>query len=121
VGLLGVFVALFPRAWAGLFTDDPAVLAAASLYLQIVAPFYVLFGAGYMFYFASQGAGRMLIPVLAGTARLAIAGFAGWLAIDLLGAGLAGLFTIVAAASVAFGFLCMVAVRARAWGQPRRR
>jgi putative MATE family efflux protein len=120
VGLLGVFVALVPEAWAGIFTDDPAVLATASQYLRIVAPFYVLFGGGYMLYFASQGAGRILVPVLAGTARLAIAGFAGWLAAAAFGIGLGGLFAIVAAASVAFAFICVLAVRGRRWGTARR-
>ena len=119
VGALGLFVAVLPSAWTRLFSGDPAVLATADLYLRIVAPLYVLFGGGYMLYFASQGANRVLVPVLAGTARLAIAGFAAWAAAAWFGVGLAGLFAIVAFASLAFGLLCIQAVRARAWGRAR--
>ena len=50
---------------------DAAVLESGARYLRIVAPFYPLLAAGIALYFASQGAGRVLRPVLAGTARLA--------------------------------------------------
>jgi putative MATE family efflux protein len=69
---IGGTVALFPLAWVGLFSSDGAVLEAGSTYLRIVGPFYSLLAAGIALYFASQGAGQMLRPVLAGTTRLAI-------------------------------------------------
>jgi putative MATE family efflux protein len=89
--LIGGGAALFPLAWMGLFSSDPAVLDAGTRYLRIVAPFYPLLGASIALYFGSQGAGRMLRPVLAGTARLAIVAVGGTFA-----ASLAAIFGIVA-------------------------
>ena len=89
---IGAAAALFPLAWVGLFSADPAVLEAGSRYLRIVAPFYALLGMSIGLYFASQGAGRMFWPVLAGTSRLAVVIVGGALA-----ASLAGIFGFVAA------------------------
>src|SRR5258706_1889840 len=69
---IGATAAIFPQAWVGLFSDDPAVHAAGSLYLRTVGPFFLFLGAGITLYFASQGAGRVLWPMLSRTARLAI-------------------------------------------------
>jgi Na+-driven multidrug efflux pump len=88
---IGATAALFPLAWVGLFSSDAAVLDAGSLYLRIVAPFYPFLAASIALYFASQGAGSMLRPVLAGTARLVIVVIGGALA-----ASLAAIFGIVA-------------------------
>ncbi len=112
---IGVLAALFPNAWLGLFSDDPQVLAVGALYLRSVAPFYGLVGLGMALYFASQGAKRVLIPVLAGTARLLIAAGIGWLAMHQLGAGLSTLFTIVAASSIAFGAVIALTLVLRPW------
>ncbi|MGH7397211.1 MAG: MATE family efflux transporter, partial [Candidatus Rokuibacteriota bacterium] len=84
-GVIGILAALFPQAWLGLFTTDPAVLAAGTRYLTIVGPFYGFFGAGLALYFASQGAGRLLWPLCAGFTRLIVAGAGGWLATRGLG------------------------------------
>jgi MATE family, multidrug efflux pump len=81
--VIGGTVALFPLAWVGLFSSDAAVLEAGTTYLRIVGPFYALLAAGIALYFASQGAGQMLRPVLAGTARLAIVLVGGALAVSL--------------------------------------
>ncbi len=70
--VIGWTFAVFPIGWVGLFSADPAVLDAGTRYLHTVAPFYPLLGINVALYFASQGAGRMLMPVLAGTIRLAI-------------------------------------------------
>jgi putative MATE family efflux protein len=88
---IGGVVAIFPLAWVGLFSSDAAVLEAGSLYLRIVGPFYALLGAGIALYFASQGAGQMLRPVLSGTTRLAIVLIGGALA-----GSLAAIFGVVA-------------------------
>ena len=111
---IGLAVALFPGVWIRIFSDDPAVLAAGSLYLRIVAPFYVLFGAGMALYFASQGAGRMVLPVLAGTARLAFVVAAGALVVTLDGP-LAAVFAVIAGGIALFGALIIAAVRAGRW------
>jgi hypothetical protein len=73
-----------------------------ALYLRIVGPSYGAMGLGLVFYFASQGAGRVLWPVLAGTVRLTIAALFGWLAVAWLGVGEAALFALVAIAAAAF-------------------
>src|SRR5262245_45259900 len=78
LGLIGALVALVPDAWARLFADDPAVLAAARSYLRWAGPAFAFFGVGLCLYFASQGAGRILGPVLAATVRLALVFGVGW-------------------------------------------
>jgi MATE family, multidrug efflux pump len=111
---IGLTVAVFPGAWIRVFSQDPAVLATGSQYLRIVAPFYVLFGAGMALYFASQGAGRMLLPVLAGTARLVVVVGGGALAVTW-GGPLAAVFAVIAAGITLFGALIIAAVRAGRW------
>lgn len=73
--IIGIAAAVFPNAWMGLFSSDPLVMEMGTLYLQTVAPTYGAVGLGLALYFASQGAKRVALPVLAGTVRLAIAGF----------------------------------------------
>ena len=62
-GLLGVCAATVPGLWLDLFTADAEAYAFGARYLVIAAPFYGLFGAGQALYFASQGTGRMVLPV----------------------------------------------------------
>jgi putative MATE family efflux protein len=114
-GAIGILAALFPHAWLGLFTADPAVLAAGTRYLTIVGPFYGFFGAGLALYFASQGAGRLLWPLCAGFTRLVVAGAGGWLAVRGLGGGLPGLYVTMAAALVVLGVMNIAAIHLGAW------
>ena len=109
---IGVFVALFPLAWVGLFSADPAVLDAGGRYLRTVAPFYPLLAAGIALYFASQGAGQVLWPVLAGTARLALVVAGGALV-----ASLQGIFVVIALGMVVFGALTIWFVARAEWRQ----
>ena len=111
---VGGLVAVFPALWIRIFSDDPAVLAAGSTYLHVVAPFYAFFGAGMALYFASQGAGRMVLPVLAGTVRLVVV-VAGGALVVASGWPLAALFAFIAAGIVLFGSLIAAAVRAGRW------
>ena len=112
---IGAFVAVYPGAWIRIFSDDPAVLATGSAYLRVVAPFYALFGAGMALYFASQGAGRMVLPVLAGTARLVVVVAGG--ALVVVGAGpLTAVFAVIAGGIVLFGGLILAAVHYARWG-----
>lgn len=119
--LIGLAAMLFPHAWIGLFSNDPQVLATGTLYLQTVAPAYGAIGLGLALYFASQGAGRVLFPVLAGTVRMIIAAFVGWSAVNWFGAGLSTLFQIVALAAVAYGGLTAAALLGGSWGRPPAR
>jgi len=108
--VIGVVAALFPLGWVGLFSADPAVLDAGSHYLRTVAPFYPLLAAGIALYFASQGAGSVLQPLLSGTARLAIVIVGG-----VAAASLAGIFWTIAAGMAAYGALTMAAVARAKW------
>ncbi len=107
---IGVTVAVFPTAWVGLFSSDAAVLEAGARYLRTVAPFYPLLAAGIALYFASQGAGRVLPPMLAGTARLALVVAGGLAAVSLQ-----ALFTVIAAAMIAYGLLTIWFVASARW------
>jgi len=64
-------------------------------------------------YFASQGAGRLLWPLLANCTRFVVSVGGGWLALQLTGE-LTGVFAALAAALTAFGLMNAVSV-AGAW------
>lgn len=66
--------------------------------LHVVGPSYGFFGLGLALYFASQGAGRLPWPLLAGFLRLTLAALGGWAAVHWLGGGLKALFLVIAAA-----------------------
>jgi putative MATE family efflux protein len=100
---IGLVVALAPSLWLGLFTTSPDVLAVGATYLRVVGPFYGLFGLGLALYFAAQGAGQLLWPLLAGIARLLVAMIGSWLAVTVLDAGLVGVFGAIAISFVVFG------------------
>jgi Na+-driven multidrug efflux pump len=102
-GSVGLLAAAFPDAWLGLFTAEPGVLAVGETYLRIVGPTFGLFGLGLALYFAAQGAGNLLWPLVAGFGRLILAVGGGWLAIHVFGAGLPWLFVAIAIAFLAFG------------------
>ena len=120
-GLLGLFVAIFPGAWLMLFSSNPEVLAAGAIYLRTVAPFYGVAGLGMLLYFAGQGAGRVMWPVLGGTVRLFIAAGIGWAVVANLGGGLRELFVVVAAGSIVSGAIVASALWFRGWGPTAHR
>lgn len=115
IGLaIGLFVSLFPLAWAGLFSTDPAVLEACSQYLQRVAPCFPFLSVGVALYFASQGAGRMAMPLLAGAFRLLIASAGGFAAIRA-GAPVSVVFYLIAIAMFVYGTFTAWAVWRARW------
>lgn len=114
--LLGLLVTVFPHAWLGLFSTNPEVLAAGSIYFRVVAPFYGLTGLGMLLYFAGQGAGRVVWPVLGGAVRLLIAAGLGWIVVAHLGGGLRELFIAVAAGSIVSAVIVASALWLRGWG-----
>ncbi|MDF2366218.1 MATE family efflux transporter [Sneathiella sp.] len=79
IGAIGLIVALFPDLWTGMFTNAYPVMKSAGLYFAWVGPFYGLFGLGLCLYFSSQGAGKVLGPVIAGTIRLVLVALGGWM------------------------------------------
>jgi MATE family, multidrug efflux pump len=114
-GLVGGTAALFPRAWMGLFTTDPAVAGFGGAYLVRVGPAYAFLGLGLALYFAAQGRGRTVQPLLATGTRLLVAGALGALALGRLGWGIDALFALMACGLVSYGMV-MVAVMRRELG-----
>jgi putative MATE family efflux protein len=107
---IGATAAAVPQVWVSLFSDDPDVLASGSLYLRTVGLFYPFLAAGMALYFASQGAGQVVRPVLAGTARLLIV----IVGCALVGS-LQGIFAVIAAGLAAFGALSIWFVKRTRW------
>jgi Na+-driven multidrug efflux pump len=116
---IGGAAALWPLGWAGLFSSEPAVLAAASGYLRWVGPAYGFLGFGMALYFASQGAGRMGWPLVSALARLGIVTVGSWLLVRRLGVGLDGIFLMLAAGLVLMGTMISAAVWAGSWRRGR--
>lgn len=77
LGVIGAVVTLAPNVWARLFSQEEAVLTNARQYLETAGPAFPFFGLGLTLYFASQGAGQVIGPVLAGTVRLVLVAGAG--------------------------------------------
>jgi Na+-driven multidrug efflux pump len=105
LGMVGLIAATMPQLWANIFTDNPGVLASAYSYLGWAGPAYGFFGLGLCLYCASQGAGKVLGPVLAGTVRLLIVAAGGWW---LVSRGIA---------MIVFGLLTAAAVYFVPWGK----
>jgi len=108
--LIGIAVSLFPLAWVSLFSSDPAVLESGGRYLRTVAPFYPFLAAGIALYFASQGAGSVLWPFLAGSVRLVIV-----IAGGVAAASLPATFVVIAAATAVYGALTILFVARTDW------
>jgi len=106
---IGLTAAAFPYAWLSLFGADPAMIEAGTLYLRAVGPMYGFFGVGLVLYFASQGAGRLLWPVMGNLARLLVAAIGGWLAIRW-GGGLTQVVAMQGAALLVYGLLIAAAI-----------
>jgi Na+-driven multidrug efflux pump len=116
VGLLGLVVAVRPGLWVSLFTADPGVTAAATSYFAFAGPAFGFFGLGTCLYFSSQGAAKMVGPVLAGTLRLVLVALGGWWLVSS-GAPAWTLFALVGAAMTAFGLATALSVRLTRWGK----
>ena len=114
-GGVGVMVAIWPSLWAGLFSSDAQVLAAAHGYLRVAGWCYAFLGVGIALYSASQGAGRMWWPVLAGSARFVLAVAGGYLALRYFGGTLAGVFAAIGVAMIAYGAGMIAVVKWGAW------
>lgn len=114
---IGLWAAAYPAAWLSLFNTEPAMIEAGSQYLRIVGPWYGFFGLGLVLYFASQGAGRLLWPVLGNIARLVVVVAGGWLALHG-GYAITGVFAAQAAAMVVYGIANAWAIAGGAWFGP---
>lgn len=115
LGAVGVVLSLAPDLWVSIFTNDPGVRRAAALYLHFVGPMFAFFGLSLALYFASQGAGRILGPLLAGTARMAVIAVGGWLLVTS-NAPPWTLFALVAVGMVVMGVTTAGFVALTPWG-----
>ncbi|MBU3652584.1 MAG: MATE family efflux transporter [Limnohabitans sp.] len=116
VGSLGFLVSWFPDQWSRLFTDQAEVIQYAQSYFTWVAPAYPFFALGLCLYFASQGAGRLLGPVLAGTLRLVVV-LVGGLVLVQQQAPAWSMFALISAAMVLYGLCTALFVRYTPWGR----
>jgi len=112
---IGFVMAIWPDLWLGLFTSDAGALASGRTYLSIVGPVYGFFGLAMALYFASQGTGEMVWPVVANLSRITIAVCGSLLALDVLGWGVRGLFVFVAMGIVSFSVVLAFSTTRRAW------
>jgi len=115
VAIVGALVAAFPWLWVTLFTGDPGVRAASFSYLAIAGPMYAFIGLNSSLYFSSQGAARILGPVLAQTARLVFIAAGGALLIAMQ-AGATSFYLLSGGSMVLLGLACAAAVKFTSWG-----
>src|ERR1700730_17478088 len=116
IGLVGLIVAGDPALWVSMFTRDPGVTAAANSYFAWVAPAFGFFGIGTCLYFASQGAAKVVGPVLASTLRLLMVGIGGWW-LASIDAPAWTLFALVGAAMIVFGLTTAASIGLTRWGK----
>lgn len=102
-GIVGVFLALFPQAWIGLFTDDPATIASGAQYLQISGWAFAFQGMGLALYFACQGAGRILWPVVSNFVRFGVSTGGALLVVYVFEASVSWIFVCLALGMVCYG------------------
>jgi Na+-driven multidrug efflux pump len=115
VGAIATFIAIFPDVWVSIFTADAGVRAASRQYLATAAPMYAFIGLASSMYFSSQGAAKVVGPVLAQTARLVFIGAGGWwLSTHHATAG--SFFSLAAASMVLLGVLSSLSVILTRWG-----
>ena len=116
VGVVGSFIAVFPDLWVNLFTDDPHVRSTSHQYLSTAAPMYAFIGLAMSMYFSSQGAAKVIGPVLAQTARLIFIGTGGWW-LSTQEASAQSFFTLAAASMGVLGVLSCLSVILTRWGK----
>jgi putative MATE family efflux protein len=118
VGSVGLVLAGAPDLWAANFTSEPRVLEAARQYFQLAGPAFGFLGLALSLYFASQGSGKILGPVLAQSGRLVVVALGGILLLTY-NAPAWTLFLLAAASMVVYGVLAILSVWLTTWGPPR--
>jgi putative MATE family efflux protein len=114
---MGLTAAIWPHAWLTLFSSDPELLAVGTRYLRLVGPFFGFLGLGLSLYFASQGAGRLGWPLMAGLVRMSVAVIGGWLALRSTGS-LEWLFAIYSLGIFLYGTVIATSVVTGSWSRP---
>jgi Na+-driven multidrug efflux pump len=119
LGVVGTVLAIWPGLWTGLFTDDPAIQAAAAAYLLRVGPLYAFFALGLCLYLASQGMETLTVPVIGAVLRLLVvaAGFGVLSFADALTPENA--LIVIAISMVIYGGSVALGLRAGPWSLKR--
>ncbi|TMJ22366.1 MAG: MATE family efflux transporter [Alphaproteobacteria bacterium] len=115
VGAIASIIAVFPDLWVNIFTGDATVRAASRQYLSTAAPMYAFIGLAMSMYFSSQGAAKVVGPVLAQSARLVFIGVGGWW-LSTHEATAANFFALAAASMMVLGSLSCLSVILTRWG-----
>jgi putative MATE family efflux protein len=114
VGAIATLIAIFPDIWVNIFTGDAGVRAASRQYLATAAPMYAFIGLASSMYFSSQGAAKVVGPVLAQTARLIFIGTGGWW-LSTHNATAQNFFALAAASMGVLGLLSCLSVILTRW------
>src|SRR3954463_1467878 len=117
VGGVATVIAFFPDLWVDFSPRNPGARAGSRQYLSTAAPMYAFIGLSISMYFSSQGAAKVLGPVLAQTARLIFVSAGGWW-LSMHGATAANFFALAAASMVVLGVLSAASVFLTRW-EPR--
>ena len=118
VGVIAIVIAIVPNIWVNIFTDDPGVRLAGRQYLSTAAPMYAFIALAMSMYFSSQGAAKVLGPVLAQTVRLVFIAVGGaWLVAR--NAPATDFFVLAAVSMALLGVLSASAVLMTRWGTRR--
>lgn len=115
LGVIGLVAVIVPDLWSQLFTREETVIAAARQYLTAAGFGFGFFGFGLCLYFASQGAGKVLGPVIGGTIRLVMVALGGWW-LTVSGAEVWTLFALAGGAMVVYGIATGLLVKFTRWG-----
>jgi putative MATE family efflux protein len=115
VGAIGSIVALVPDIWVDIFTRDESVRAASRQYLSTAAPCYAFIGLALSMFFSSQGAAKVIGPVLAQTGRLVFIAAGGW-TLATHDATAQNFFALAASSMVVLGVLSCGSVILTRWG-----
>jgi putative MATE family efflux protein len=112
--IAGLFLALTPSTWIGLFNNDPAVIASGSLYFRIVGIQFPLSAIAFVLGGAAQASGRPLWVSAAVIARLTVAAGGSWLVVAGIGGRLDELYVMLAIGAI---FYCGVMVTGQLLGR----
>lgn len=117
LGFIGLSVTIAPDLWAGLFATQEKVLASARQYLRLAGPAFGFLGLGLTLFFAQQGSGKVLRPILASTFRLALV-FVGGTWLVSAGFETEALFALSGVAMMLYGLATAGALLFTRWSSP---
>jgi putative MATE family efflux protein len=114
-GIIGVTLAVFPEVWVNIFSDDPDTVAAGAQYLHYSGWAFAFQGLGLSLYFASQGAGTVVWPVIANFIRFGVGAGGAALAVLVFDATVEWVFIYLALGMALYGIVTATSIRLGAW------